>query len=100
MRVQFIQSGGVLGTVKGCELDTAALPADAADELRRLVAGSGLTASAETLSAAGRDLQQYEITIEDGKRKVSVVLDNTTVPPAARALVGYLKKCARPRPLD
>lgn len=100
MRVRFVQSGGLLGIVKGCELDTAKLAPDVAQVLQQHVEESGLTSSAEVLSDSGRDLQQYEITIEDGKRKVSVVFDNTTVPPAAKPLVGYLKKCARPQPLD
>jgi len=85
-----------VGTIKGCDLDTATLAPDAAQELRRLVDGSGLSASGELLSAAGRDLLQYEITIEDGPRKVAVVFDTATVPAAAKSLVGYLKKCARP----
>ena len=30
-------------------------------------------------------------------KQVSVVLDDRTLPAAAKALVGYLKKCARPQ---
>jgi hypothetical protein len=98
MKVHFLQSGGLVGAVKGCTLDTAALEPEAAAEVERLVRVSGLRRSGEHLSDSGRDLHQYEITIEDGKRKVSLVVDDANVPPAAKALLGYLKKCARPQP--
>jgi hypothetical protein len=99
MKVQFVQSGGLVGAVKGCELDTADLPPDAARELERLVRESGISGSVESFSKAGRDLQQYEITIEEGDRKHQVVVDDATVPHPARPLIGFLKKYARPRAL-
>jgi len=100
MRIQFVQSGGFLGAVKGCELDTATLAPKAAQELQKLIEASGISASTKAYSNSGRDLQQYEITIEDGKRKVSVEFDDSTVPQAAKSLVGFLKKCATPQPLE
>jgi hypothetical protein len=58
MKIRFVQSGGFVGTVKGCELDTAALAPDAAGELERLVAESGIAGSGVFLSETGWDLQQ------------------------------------------
>jgi hypothetical protein len=98
MKVRFVQSGGFAGAVKGCDLDTQALPPDQARELERLVRESGISQSGEHLSDGGRDLHQYEITIEDGRRKLAVTFDDANVPPAARAFLGFLKKCARPQP--
>jgi hypothetical protein len=100
MKVQFVQSGGLLGAIKGCELETSQLAAEDAQELTRLVQASEITESAEALSNRGRDLQQYEIVIEEGPRRVSVVLDDATVPPSAKPLLGFLKKRARPRRPD
>src|SRR3954452_13251909 len=97
MKVQFVQSGGLLGVVKGVQIDTEALAPDLTREVERLVRGSGISGSGAFLSDAGRDLQQYEITIEDGKRKVSVTFDDAHVPQPARPLLGFLKKHARPR---
>jgi hypothetical protein len=37
MKVRFVQSGGFVGAVRACELDTAALAPDAAREVERLV---------------------------------------------------------------
>ncbi len=100
MKVQFLQSGGFVGAVKGCELDTATLAPDVAQELERLIRGSGISGSGEFLSDAGRDLQQYDIAIEEGNRKDSVVFDDATIPQSARPLLGFLKRHARPKALS
>ena len=98
MKVRLVQSGGLLGIVRACEIDSSALDPAAADELERLVRGSGISASGAQLSETGRDLHQYEITIEDGDRTLSVVFDDASVPAAARPILGYLRQRARPRP--
>jgi hypothetical protein len=100
MKVQFQQSGGFAGIIKGCEFDTAALAPEAARDLEHLIRGSGLSAPGKSLSDTGRDFQQYEITIEDGSRKAEFVFDDSTVPQSAKLLLGFLKKHARPKPLD
>jgi hypothetical protein len=100
MKVQFVQSGGFVGAVKGCEFDTAALAPDVVQEIERLVRGSGISESGEFLSDTGRDLQQYEIVIEHGDRKVSVLFDDSSIPASARPLLGFLKKHARPKAPD
>jgi hypothetical protein len=100
MKVKFLQSGGFAGTIKGCEFDTAALASDVVRELEHLLRGSGLSASGKFLSDTGRDLQQYEIAIEDGNRKTEFVFDDSTVPQSAKPLLGFLKKHARPKTLD
>jgi emfourin len=98
MRVRLVQSGGFLGIVRSCELDTSALGPEGAAELERLVRRSGISASGEHLSESGRDLHVYEITIEDGDRTWTVVFDDASVPPAVKPVIGYLKERARPEP--
>jgi hypothetical protein len=100
MKVSFVQSGGFLGLVKGCELDTAVLTPDTAQELEQIAKASGISTSGEFFSDSGRDLQQYEITIEDGNSTISVIFDDETIPASAKSLVGYLKKHSQPKPLD
>jgi hypothetical protein len=97
MKVRLIQSGGLLGIVKACELDSSVLGHEAAGELERLVRGSGISASGAHLSQTGRDLHQYEITIEDETGTLSIVFDDATIPPAAKPMVGFLKRHARPQ---
>ena len=100
MKMNFVQSGGFLGMVKGCEIDTETLPADEAKKLEGLVQASGISASSELVSDSGRDLQQYEISIEEGASKISAVFDDETLPQSAKPLVGYLRKRARPKSLE
>jgi len=100
VKVTFLQSGGFAGATRGCAVDSALLDPEAAREVEGLVQASRLTASGTSLSPAARDLKQYEIAVErrgPGDRgAVRVVFDDSTVPPAARALLAYLKQRARP----
>lgn len=100
MKVRFVQTGGYAGLVKGCEADTETLPSDEAAELERLVRESGISESGESLSGVGRDLQQYELSIEGKTSKVLVTLDDSSVPQRAKPLIAYLKKFSRPMPLE
>jgi hypothetical protein len=97
MRVTFLQSGGVVGAVRGCELDSSSLPPDDARELEALVLSSGITASGEFLSPEGRDLRLYEIRVENGTDIVAVTFDDGTLPEQARPLVSFLRHNAKPR---
>jgi hypothetical protein len=78
-----------------CTLETATMKADEATALEGLVRQANLS-STRQLSTSGRDLEEYEIAIDDGGKSVTVVLDQSTLPADAKPLVGYLKKCARP----
>jgi hypothetical protein len=96
MRVKFLQTGGVVGAVRGCELDSSTLPPEDARELASLVQASGISASGEFLSPAGRDLRLYEIQVESGTGNVAVTFDDMTLPEPARALVSFLRRNAKP----
>jgi hypothetical protein len=50
MKVWFEESGGYAGLLRGCEIDTSALPPEKAKELEQLVKASGISASGEFLS--------------------------------------------------
>lgn len=99
MKLKFHQSGGYAGLLRGCEIDTSTLAPEAAREIHQLVEASAISSSVEKLSDSSRDLHQYEITIEDGAAKSSVLYDDESLPPAAKPLVGYLKKCSKPEAL-
>jgi hypothetical protein len=96
MRVQFTQSGGFGGMVRQCTLDTASMDAGEARALEALVKKADLSTPGEQRSVAARDLEEYEISIDDGHGGVTVVRDQSTLSPEAKALVAYLKKCAKP----
>lgn len=100
MKIHFVQSGGFVGLCRGCELDTAELAPHRAQELEHIARMSGISTSGTFFSQSGRDLQQYDITINDGTSKVSVTFDDETLPAAAQSLVDYLQKCSRPKAYD
>jgi hypothetical protein len=101
MKIRFRQSGGVVGSVRGVDLDTTALPEAEARELEALVRDalvreSGPGGDATDLSAKSRDLRQFEIRVEGEDRASTLVFDDKTLPPAVRPLVRFLSGRARP----
>lgn len=97
MRVRFVQSGGLIGASRGCDLDTATLPMDEGRELASLVSESRLPASGVFLSGAARDLRSYEIHVESDAGSAAVTFDDDTLPDRARPLVSFLRRNARPQ---
>ncbi|MEI6505722.1 MAG: protealysin inhibitor emfourin [Planctomycetota bacterium] len=100
MRITFILSGGFVGSIRGCRLDTATLPAVDRGDVEHLVEASGLTESFERFSPTGRDLQHYDLAIEWATRLVRVSCDDASLPDPARPLVGFLAKRAVPQSLS
>jgi len=96
MRITFTQSGGFVGAVKACTVDTAALCDADRREVEALVAASGLVAPLEAFAAGARDRRQYEITIETTSLPLRIACDDVSLPPAARPLVAFLAARARP----
>jgi hypothetical protein len=99
MKVQFLQSGGLGGLVRGCTLDTETLPRSIGEDLERLVNQSRISGNREDLSDLGRDLHQYDIRVEQGPRKAFLRVDDATVPAAVQPLLGFLKLQAKMMPL-
>jgi hypothetical protein len=97
VRVTFVQSGGVVGVPRGCELDSSKLAPGDARELESLVTESGLVTSGDHRSPHARDLRLYEIRVENGAETVSVTFDDSTLPERARPLVGFLRRNATPQ---
>jgi len=95
MKVCYVQSGGFVGALKSCEVNTAELGQQEAEQLEKLVRDSGLSQSSSAVSGQARDLKQYEITIEDETRAICVAFDDQNIPEPARMLLGFLQKHAR-----
>ena len=95
MKVCYVQSGGFVGALKSCEVNTAELGQQEAEQLEKLVRDSGLSQSSSAVSGQARDLKQYEITIEDETRAICVAFDDQNIPDSARMLLGFLQKHAR-----
>ena len=82
--------------VRQCTLDTSSMDADEAKALEALVKKADISTPAEKRSNTARDLEEYEISIDDGHGGVTVVRDQSTLTPEGKALVAHLKKCSKP----
>jgi hypothetical protein len=97
VRIQFTQSGGVVGAIRECTLDTSSMEANEATTLETLVNNADLfSAPGEQRSLTGRDFEDYEISIDDGHGGVTVIRDQSTLTSETKALVAYLKKFSKP----
>ena len=94
MKIQFRQSGGVAGLMRGCDLDTTKLSKSEAEQLKRLASAAQSLVSTTT----GADLTCYEIEITDGSRKKTLTLDDMSMTAETAPLVELLAQRAKPLP--
>jgi Emfourin len=99
MKIRFRQTGGFGGFVLGCDLDTGTLPPAEAQELARLIKQADLEKTQTKRSDKARDLQQYEITVEN-EITAKASFDDMSVDPDVEPLLDFLRQRARPVPLD
>jgi hypothetical protein len=95
MKVTLMRHGGQAAAIRlrlpPKELDTDALPKDAAAELAQLVAAAVPVAKGDRDSRA-RDAMSYTITVEDDGRSTVLTQSDTTMSPAFAALLSWLEK--------
>jgi len=99
MKIRFRQTGGFGGLVLGCDLNTSTLPPAESQELTRLVKQADLEKIQTRRSEKGRDLQSYEITVEN-EITAKVSFDDMSMPANIRPLLDFLRQRARAVPLD
>ena len=99
MKVRFRQTGGFGGLVLGCDLDTSALPPAEAQELARLIKQANLEKIRTRRSEKARDLQNYEIAVEN-EVNVKASFDDMSVDANVEPLLDFLRDRARAMPLD
>ena len=98
MKIRFRQTGGFGGLVLGCDLETSALPPAEAQELARLVKQADLEKIHTRRNEKGRDLQIYEIAVEN-EITAKASFDDMSVPANIRPLLDFLRQRARAVPL-
>jgi hypothetical protein len=101
MKVRYRQTGGFGGLNFGSDLDSEQLPPNEAKELERLVQQAALhRAGVKKSRGAGRDLADYEISVEDHGRTIRAAFDDMTIPGNVQPLLDFLRSRATARPLD
>jgi hypothetical protein len=99
MKIRFRQTGGFGGLVLGCDLDTSTLPPAEAQELARLVKQAQLEKIQHKRSEKARDLQNYEIGVEN-EITAKASFDDMSVDDHVEPLLDFLRQRARAVPLD
>lgn len=99
MKLRFRQTGGFGGLVLGCDLDTSTLPPAEAQELERLIKQADLKKAQTKRSDKARDLQQYEIAVEN-EVTAKASFDDMSVEASVKPLLDFLRQRARAVPLD
>jgi Emfourin len=99
MKVRFRQTGGFGGLVLGCDLNTSTLAPAEAQELTRLIKQADLGKIHARRSEKARDLQNYEIAVEN-EITAKASFDDMTMPANIKPLLDFLRQRARAVPLD
>lgn len=98
MHITFERSGGFAGLTLQSSVDTSALPPDEANALEQAIREADFFAlPAASPPGRGADQFQYAISVEEGDRRHSVSLGESSVPPALKPLIGQLLDRARGR---
>jgi len=95
VRVIVIRQGGIAGALLTYASDTASMPPERAARLRALVEASGtLTETPDPMTRrapGGRDLIEWEITVEVGARSRTVRVTEDAVGPALGELIAFVR---------
>ena len=100
MKIRFRQTGGFGGLVLGSDLDTSTLPPSEAQELARLVKQANLEKIHARRNPRGRDLQNYEISVESDELTAKASFDDMSIDANVKPLLEFLRQRARAMPLD
>ncbi len=99
LQVQFVRTGGFAGIRLSCNLDSAELPENQAQELQELVEKADFFEMPDIQAPAASvpDSFEYRVTIFSGKQSRSVVVADPRVPKGLRPLVAFLVSLAKPQ---
>lgn len=95
MKIKFRQTGGFAGLTKALEIDTAALPPNAAEAVKLMVENSSFFEVAPPSPRGMPDREQYSISIEAEGRSRHLNLGASNLPAQLKELVDYLSKQAQ-----
>jgi len=93
MKITYRRTGGFAPIPVSCALDTETMPADEAQELKRLVAASSIVQLESRRNSAARDVRLHTIKVEDDGKEVS--FDDVSIPGEVRPLIQFLQARAK-----
>lgn len=99
MRMTFERTGGFAGMSLTKVVDTTTLPAEQANQLRRLVDAADFFHLPATLTAktSQPDRFEYRVTIQQNNQQHTIVVSEQAVPSTLKPLIEWLMAAARKR---
>lgn len=98
MKIEFECSGGFANLRLSYRADTENLPADLADDLRRLVVDSGILdldpKDVSPKSAGPPDIFSYKLSLHEGGKRKILSFNDVTIPVSAQPLLARLRELA------
>jgi hypothetical protein len=91
-KIKLRRSGGFAGLTTAYELDANLLSPAETSQLQTLVQRSGLLQANSQHTPDGRDLINYEITIQTERCTHTVSFDDLSLPETAKPLIDYLER--------
>ena len=97
MRIELQSDGGVAyfpGLNKPVVVDSGDLPKEQANQLQKLIASANffeLPAASRAIPKGAADLRHYTITIQDGRRRRTVRLNDPVEDPQLQALIDFVQ---------
>lgn len=95
MKVSYKRTGGFAPIPVSCSLDTDTCSTEEAQELKRLVAVSGIMMASSMKSPIARDVRLHTLNIDDNGTIKEVSWDDVSIPAEARPLVQFMQERAR-----
>jgi len=95
--VTFRQSGGFAGLIRGCELETAAMPSEEADRLSFLVKRCLEGEAPAEHEGEARDEMSYEIVIEEADQARRLAFSDRGVTSLTKPLLEFLSERSAPQ---
>jgi hypothetical protein len=94
IRIDLVRSGGFAGISQHASVDTDKLPPEEAAGVAELVRAVDFDALAALASGPPRapDRFQYDLDVQQGRRRHHLTLGERSVPPELRALIDHLMK--------
>jgi hypothetical protein len=101
VKLIFRQSGGITGLIRGCELDTDALPPSQGRRLQQLLDACDLQpCDVSTGPSDARDATTYRLCLERPEGVVQVACDEAALPAGFEPLIDFLQEFLGPRVPD
>jgi hypothetical protein len=94
MRINLSKSGGITGLIGSLKIDTESLSEEEKAHIKEYIKETNffnLPSKFPFERSGAADYYSYEITIEDGNNKKTVIANDITMPPKLREFIAFIE---------